>query len=221
MTVPVPMTVSLPKMHPRDVYGLDAPLPEAELAVLRDIRRSHTRLDTFRRRQDATRKEPEHGPTPERRNHGAGIVVSPKTMSDANGRIGQPHIVIDTLEAMERRGTITRQMHQAGAQFRIDFRAAGMDALRAASMEGARGGGDGACITERQEMARRRVHDALAVLGGRQSPAGACLWSVLGEECTLKEWAGKNGWGIRALSEHSASGVLIAALCALTTYYGR
>ena len=60
----------------------------------------------------------------------------------------------------------------------------------------------------------------IAALGGIASPAGSCVWHVVGAEWTLKDWALREGWGGRPLSAETASGVLIGALGVLQALYG-
>jgi hypothetical protein len=60
----------------------------------------------------------------------------------------------------------------------------------------------------------------LKALGGVASPAGSCLWHVVGSAVTLKEWALHHGWNGRVLSPEAASGVLIGALGALQAQLG-
>ena len=50
------------------------------------------------------------------------------------GRPVQHRYAIDTLAVMLNNGTITREMHDAGASFRRHFRAAALDTLRAMPM---------------------------------------------------------------------------------------
>jgi hypothetical protein len=57
------------------------------------------------------------GPTPER--------------ADESGRPSRPYRAVDTLAAMERRGSITTGMRQAGEGFRARFAVAQLDPLRA------------------------------------------------------------------------------------------
>jgi hypothetical protein len=52
------------------------------------------------------------------------------------------------------------------------------------------------------------------------SPAGSCLWHVLGWELPVKEWALQQGWSGRRVSQETASGILIAALGALESHLG-
>jgi hypothetical protein len=208
-------------MHPRDVWPPDAPLAEAELRVLRNVSRTNARRDAFDRRVREQHLQPQHGPTPELRSKTSAEVM-PKVIFDANHRLGQPYIGIDTLERMERRGTITREMHGAAARLRQDFRLANLDPLRAAPFEPASRSTDGACLSEKQEAARQRVHAALSALGGRSSPAGSCVWSVIGEEKTLKDWAWANGWGCRPVGGEASTGVLVGSLsCLVAHYYNR
>jgi hypothetical protein len=68
---------------------------------------------------------------------------------------------------MLRRGAITTEMHDAGERFRALFLAAQLDPLHAAG------------------QARRAVPS----VGGPASPAGSCLWHVIGAGRSLKEWA--------------------------------
>jgi hypothetical protein len=53
--------------------------------------------------------------------------------------------------------------------------------------------------------------DRLGRTGG--SPAGGCVWHVLGLQRSVREWAMRQGWGGRPINEKHAQGILIAALC--------
>ena len=61
---------------------------------------------------------------------------------------------------------------------------------------------------------------AIQSVGGIASPAGSCLWHVLGWERSLKEWALEQGWSGRRVSQESASGILVAGLGALEAHFG-
>ena len=61
---------------------------------------------------------------------------------------------------------------------------------------------------------------AIRAVGGLGSPAGSCLWHVVGWEQSLKEWALGQGWNGRRVSQEAASGILIAALGALEAHFG-
>ena len=72
----------------------------------------------------------------------------------------------------------------------------------------------------RIEGARNVVWRAIQAVGGIGSPAGSCLWHVVGWERSLKEWALEQGWNGRRVSQEAASGILIAALGALEGHFG-
>jgi hypothetical protein len=156
-------------------------------------------------------------PSPERRRHGRIERVS-RQIADQRGDPARPFRAVDTLAAMERHGTITSSMRQAADDFRRDFQIAGLDTLRAMPLT--RLGGSGGALSDARLDARRRVHRALTGLGGPGSPAGSCLWHIVGLEQTLKGWALREGWSGRPIGEKTAAGVLIAALGALAQSYG-
>src|SRR6201997_2940837 len=69
-------------------------------------------------------------PTPERRNHGI-IERLERPIADESGHPARPYRAVDTLATMERRGSITAGMRQAGEDFRARFATAQLDPLRA------------------------------------------------------------------------------------------
>ena len=163
-------------------------------------------------------------PTPERRNHGV-VERLERPIADESGRPARPYRAIDTLATMERRGSITAGMRQAGEDFRARFATAQLDPLRAPDWSRLRVGissrsraGDEPGL--RIEGARDVVWRAIQAVGGIGSPAGSCLWHVVGWERSLKEWAQEQGWSGRRVSQEAASGILIAALGALEAHFG-
>ncbi len=164
------------------------------------------------------------GPTPERRQHG--VIERPeRAIGDAAGHPSRPYRAVDTLAIMLRRGSITAGMRQAGEDFRARFALAQLDPLRALDLSRLRLGerslrpdSDGPAL--RIEAARGTVWRAIQAVGGIASPAGSCLWHVIGWERSLKEWALEQGWSGRRVSQESASGILIAALGALESHFG-
>ena len=163
------------------------------------------------------------GPTEERRHH-ATIERVARPISDEAGRSARPYRAIDTLVAMERRGTITASMRQAAEDFRARFVAAQLDPLRALDYsrlrDGERGRGNSAVPAAlRTESAREDVWRAIVALGGPGSPGGSCVWHVVGWERSIKEWALEQGWNGRRISQEAASGILVAALGALEAHY--
>jgi hypothetical protein len=163
-------------------------------------------------------------PTPERRNHGI-VERLDRPIADESGRPARPYRAVDTLATMERRGSITARMRQAGEDFRARFTTAQLDSLRAPDWSRLRLGGSSGFRTEngpglRIERARDVVWRAILAVGGIGSPAGSCLWHVVGWERSLKEWALEQGWSGRRVSQEAASGILIATLGALEAHFG-
>lgn len=126
---------------------------------------------------------------------------------------------VDTLGMMLGNGTITQEMHDAGAVFRRLFRAAALDGLRAMPLLRVPGG-SGDPLTERQATGRERVAAALDALGGHGSAAGSCAWHVLGLEMSIREWAQRQGWAARPVSPPQAQGMLVATLSVLAGHFG-
>ena len=164
------------------------------------------------------------GPTPERSRRGIVERVE-RPIADESGRPSRPYRAVDTLAAMERRGSITTEMRQAGEDFRARFATAQLDPLRAPDLSRPResgpsrfGAAEGPSL--RIERARADVWRAILAAGGIGSPAGSCLWHVVGWEQSLKEWALGQGWNGRRVSQEAASGILIAALGALAVHFG-
>lgn len=163
-------------------------------------------------------------PTPERRHHGL-VERFEQAIADGVGRPARPYRAVDTLAIMQRRGSITSTMRQAAEDFRVRFAAAQLDPLRAfdwsrlrSGVSPRRPGVDDVGL--RAEAARRTVWRAIQAVGGLASPAGSCLWHVIGWEQSLKEWACEQGWNGRRVSQEAASGILIAALGALEAHFG-
>ena len=73
---------------------------------------------------------------------------------------------------------------------------------------------------DRQLQARRWVHETMAALGGISSPAGSCVWHVVGLQRSVREWAMRQGWGGRPVDHKAAAGILIAALGVLAAHSG-
>ena len=99
---------------------------------------------------------------------------------DPDGRIVYHHRTVDTLGKMLRTGTIDQAMYDAANDFQAAFIIANLDPLRALPILRVPGTGREPELNERQLDARRRVHEAMAALGGISSPAGSCVWHVIG-----------------------------------------
>ena len=146
------------------------------------------------------------------------------TEFDPNGIEVTHHRTVDTLSLMLRSRAITPTMHAAGRDFQAAFTIACFDSmprvnlnLMARSPSPAH---DVCNLSDRQIAARERVARALDALGGHGSPAGSCVWFVMGMQTSLREWALRQGWGGRPVRQESAQGILVAALGVLAKHFG-
>ena len=139
---------------------------------------------------------------------------------DPDGRIVVHHRTVDTLGKMLRGGTITQEMHDAAKDFQAAFIVANLDPIRALPILRVPGTGREPDLNERQLDARRRVHEALQSLGGISSPAGSCVWHVVGLQRSVREWAIRQGWNGRPVRQEQAQGILVAALGVLAGHLG-
>jgi hypothetical protein len=60
----------------------------------------------------------------------------------------------------------------------------------------------------------------MRALGGISSPAGSCVWHVIGLQRSVREWAMRQGWGGRPVRQEQAHGILIASLGMLAVHFG-
>jgi hypothetical protein len=111
---------------------------------------------------------------------------------------------------MLRAGTITKDMHDAARDFQAQFTVARFDVVRCMPLVRLPGGGGAADLTDAQVDARCRVGSALDALGGLGSPAGSCVWHVVGLQRSIREWAMRQGWGGRPVRVEQAQGILVA-----------
>ena len=139
---------------------------------------------------------------------------------DPDGRIVYHHRTVDTLGKMLRAGTIDQAMHDAAKDFQAAFIIANLDPLRALPILRVPGTGREPDLSERQLQARRRVHEAMAASGGISSPAGSCVWHVVGLQRSVREWAIRQGWAGRPVDHKAAAGILIAGLGILAAHFG-
>jgi hypothetical protein len=140
---------------------------------------------------------------------------------DADPETGTPvahRRAVDTLGQMLLNGTITPQMHEAGCIFRTLFRSAALDGI-ATSQLCRLAGATTDSMPNRQIDARRRVAEALDALGGDSSPAGSCVWFVVGLEFSVREWAQRQGWAGRRVHGPVAQGMLVGALGTLAMHF--
>ena len=140
--------------------------------------------------------------------------------SDPDGRIVEHARTVDTLERMRKSGSITPAMYDAARDFQAQFTIAGFETLHALPLVKMPGSGRAADLTDRQVDARKMVRQAMAALGGLNSPAGSCVWHVLGLQHSIRAWATHHGWGGRTVRQEPAQGMLVAGLGLLAAHYG-
>lgn len=141
---------------------------------------------------------------------------------DADPETGSPvehRRAVDTLGLMLANGTITPQMHEAGSIFRTLFRSAALDGI-ATSQIIRLAGATNDDMPNRQIDARRRIANAIDALGGHDSPAGSCVWFVVGLEFSVREWAMRQGWSGRPVHGPVAQGILVGTLGTLAMHFG-
>ena len=139
---------------------------------------------------------------------------------DPDGRVVTHHRLVDSLGRMLRSEAINRAMYDAARAFQADFTIANLDPIRARPLLRVPGTGREPDLNGRQLDARRRVHTAMEALGGIGSPAGSCIWHVVGLQRSIREWAMRQGWNGRPIRQEQAQGILVAALGMLAAHVG-
>ncbi|ARP98175.1 DUF6456 domain-containing protein [Pseudorhodoplanes sinuspersici] len=146
------------------------------------------------------------------------------TEFDPNGIEVMHHRTVDTLALMLRSGAITPAMHAAGRDFQAAFTFACFDSMPRVNLNlmgrSPSPAHDVYSLSDRQLAARERVARAIDALGGHGSPAGSCVWHVVGMQTSVREWALRQGWGGRPVRQESAQGILVAALGVLAKHFG-
>lgn len=140
---------------------------------------------------------------------------------DPDGKIVVHHRSVDVIGRLFRTGVLDEAMHEAAREFQAAFVLARLDALRALPLARIPGNGGEPSLTERQALARRRVHRTVEALGGHDSPAGSVVWHVVGGGLSLRQWALRQRWGGRPVRPDQAQGALVAALSVLAGQLGR
>ena len=56
-------------------------------------------------------------------------------------------------------------------------------------------------------------------VGRHLSPAGSCVWHIVGLQRSVREWAIRQGWGGRPVDHKAAAGILIAGLGMLAAHW--
>lgn len=149
-----------------------------------------------------------------------GNFTSPGYDTDPHtGLVAMHRRAVDTLGLMLTHGSITQEMHDAGQLFRSLFRRACFDTMATSQLlRVARTSSDGA--SPLQIDAQQKVATAIDVLGGHESPAGSCIWFVVGLEFSIRDWAARQGWAGKPVHGPIGQGILVAALGTLAHHFG-
>lgn len=126
---------------------------------------------------------------------------------------------VDTLGLMLAHGSITQEMHDAGQRFRSLFRRTAFDAMATSQLlRVSRAASEGA--SPLQIDAQQKIAAAIDALGGHESPAGSCVWFVVGLEFSVRDWAARQGWASKPVHGPIAQGILVAGLGMLVGHFG-
>src|SRR5205807_3511706 len=128
---------------------------------------------------------------------------------------GHPHVTTLALNRLGGRevDALVLGIAAAADQFRIAFRVAHIDALRAAEM--ARTMGTGGRPQEPPIWAKRLVNEVVIRLGGEKSIAASAVWFIIGLEIPISRWSLEHA----GINRHAGTGVLLAALGILAFYF--
>ena len=129
------------------------------------------------------------------------------------------HRTVDTLGKMLRAGHHRPGDARSAKDFQAAFIIAQLDPLGALPIVRVPGTGREPELNERQLHARRQVHQAMAALGGVSSPAGSCVWHVVGLQRSVREWALRQGWGGRPVRQSRHKEFSVAALGMLAAHF--
>lgn len=171
-----------------------------------------------KRKAKTSKRDDALGPSKWRLQHGD-FSAPIREADPETGSPVQHRRAVDTLGMMLANGTITPQMHEAGQIFRTLFRSAALDGI-ATSQLIRLAGATADEMSGRQIDARRRVAHAIDALGGHDSPAGSCVWFVVGLEFSVREWAQRQGWAGRVVHGPVGQGMLVSALGTLAMHFG-
>jgi hypothetical protein len=162
---------------------------------------------------------PDATPSAERRQHSR-VVRDRLQIADTAGRIGVPWRAEGLLAKLERNGSITAAQRAAGEQFHTLFRAAAADPLKATDPSRTHVSGARPMPQPMGSLwAKTSLDRAIDALGGLASPAGACAWHVLGNDCSMRDFALRRSWQGNPLHPNIAKGVLLSTLGTLQHHF--
>jgi hypothetical protein len=158
-------------------------------------------------------------PSAARRQHNR-ITRDRKQIADVAGRIGVPWRAEGLLAKLERNGSITAAQRAAGEQFHALFRSAASDPLKATDPSRTHVSGARALSQQLGCLwAKTSLDRAIDALGGLASPAGSCAWHVLGNDCSMQNFAVRQSWCGNPIRPEVAKGVLLSCLGTLQHHF--
>ena len=158
-------------------------------------------------------------PTIERRQH-TRVTRDRLQIADTAGRIGNPWRAEGLLQRLERNGSITAAQRAAGEQFHALFRSAASDPLHATDPSRTHVSGARPMAQPMGSLwAKTSLDRAIDALGGLASPAGSCAWHVLGNDCSMQNFAVRQSWCGNPIRPEVAKGVLLSCLGTLQHYF--
>ncbi len=126
--------------------------------------------------------------------------------SDDKGKIVARARLVDTIGLLERAGTIEPELRMAADEFRADFHAASLSGVRLSCLDRI-DKSTGPFNQSSMERAANAVWGDIIALGGVRSLATNAMWTIVGMENSIREWA-----RLKGMADKRATGVLIAAL---------
>lgn len=129
---------------------------------------------------------------------------------------------VDTVGRLLKNGMLAENEAGAANRFRQDFHRGQLDPARAPDIGRIPTRGKRYGVSSRIEEARDAVWHAMQSLGGMRSPAGSCVWYIVGAGYTIREWSIQQSFGRGVSLRHEvATGILVGALGALQAHYDR
>jgi hypothetical protein len=124
--------------------------------------------------------------------------------------------IMETLDRMLKRETITPDQFKAGIAFQLDFDLGQCGSMPSMRFDGMPPSGRGSTISLQILEAVGSVRTAMRYVGGSASDAGTVVWHVIGMRQSLNEFATAHP----KHNNHTWNGILIGALCGLALCYG-
>lgn len=154
---------------------------------------------------------------------GGGLAISraPTQEVDADGNIGFPYRVRDTVQVLRSNGTLDEAAENAARAFQAAFDAANLHGYQSPDLMRVLGSSTGQhAVPGRIVAARDDVWRAIRHLGGIGTPVAGAAWHVLGLGETIQVFAERCQLGQgRSINPHTARGLVVGACFALAGYY--